>query len=253
MPTPRSTARFARSAASPPSGSVSHEKKPPRGVRPARPRRHEALERGEHALALAPVERARLRELLVDPAAAHVLLEEPLPERARALVGVLLRRDELRGHLGGSDRPAEPHAGKERLRRRPGLHDDVRREAPQARQRVAVEAELAVGDVLDDQEAVPPRELDEERAPLGREADAGRVLVVGDRVEELRAQPAGETPLELVDLQPVLVHRHGDDLGLEAAERHDRAEIRRAFDDDDVAAVEERLARRARAPRSRRS
>jgi hypothetical protein len=40
----------------------------------------------------------------------------------------------------------------------------------------------------------------------------------------------------------VLVHRNRDDLRLEAAEGHDRAEIRRALDDDAVAAVEERRA-----------
>ena len=119
---------------------------------------------------LRAVERTRALELLVDPAAAHVLLEQPLAERARALVGVLLRRDELRADLRRPDRPAEPHAREERLRRRPGLDDDVRREAPEARQRAAVEAELAVGDVLDDQEAVPPRELDERARAARREA-----------------------------------------------------------------------------------
>ena len=40
-------------------------------------------------------------------------------------------------------------------------------EAPEARQRLLVEAELAVGDVLDDQEAVAARELDQGRPPLG--------------------------------------------------------------------------------------
>src|SRR6266487_5787740 len=59
---------------------------------PARAPRHVTLKGCEHQLALAPVERSRLHELLVDPAAADVLLEEPLPERSRALVGVLLRR-----------------------------------------------------------------------------------------------------------------------------------------------------------------
>ena len=65
--------------------------------------------------------------------------------------------------------------------------------------------------------------------------------MVGDRVEELRSQALDETPLELVDLQPVLVHGDGDDVGLEAAERHDRADVRRPLDDDGIAAIEERL------------
>ena len=74
------------------------------------------------------------------------------------------------------------------------------------------------------------------------ETDSRRVLVVGDRVDELRAQAAGKLPLQLRDVEPVLVHRDGHDVGLEAAEGHDRPEIRRRLDDHDVAAVEERLA-----------
>jgi PAS domain-containing protein len=66
--------------------------------------------------------------------------------------------------------------------------------------------------------------------------------VVRDRVDELRPQPLAQAPVELVDLQPVLVDRHGHDLGLEAAECHDRAEVGRRLDDHRVAAVEERLA-----------
>ena len=65
--------------------------------------------------------------------------------------------------------------------------------------------------------------------------------MIGDRVEELRPQPAGKPVLELVDVEPVLVDRNRDDVRLEAAERHDRAEVRRRLDDHDVAAVEERL------------
>ncbi len=86
-----------------------------------------------------------------------------------------------------------------------------------------------------------PRELDERAASLHGEADTRRVLVIRDRVEQLRAQAAGEPPLQLVDLEPVLVHRDGDDLGLVPAERHDRAEVGRPLHDHQVAAVEERL------------
>src|SRR6185312_3201130 len=125
----------------------------------------------------------RALELLVDPPAPRVLLEEPLAERARALVGVLLRRDELRDDRSRTDRPAEPHAREERLRRRPRLDDDVGCEAPQAWRRGAVEPELAVRHVLDEQEAVAARELDERGAPLGDERHARRVLVIRDRVE----------------------------------------------------------------------
>ena len=189
MPTPCSTARRARSVESTPRGSVSQEKNPPCGASTARLGQR-APERGEHALALAAVERPRPSELLVDPASAVRLLEEPLAERARALVGVLLGGDELRRDVLGPDRPAEPDAGEEGLRGRPRLDDDVRAEAPEAQGRFGGEAELAVGDILDEQEAVAARELDQRLASLGGEADAGGVLVVGDRVDELRAQAA---------------------------------------------------------------
>src|SRR6185503_10542681 len=99
--------------------------------------------RGQHPLALRAVQRTRRRELLVDPAAAHVLLEEALPQRAGALIRVLLRGDELRRDLRRADGPAEPHAREEGLRRGARLDDDIRREAPQGGGRVVVEAELA--------------------------------------------------------------------------------------------------------------
>src|SRR5215213_378744 len=162
-----------------------------------------ALERRQHPLALATVERPRARQLLLDPAAPGRLLEEPLTERAGALVGQLLRVHEPRRDLGGPDRPAEADTGAERLRGGARLDDDVRAEAPEARQRVLGEAELAVGDVLDDEEAVVARKLDEGRAALGGQADAGRVLVIRNRVEELRPHPALQLPLELVHVQPV--------------------------------------------------
>jgi hypothetical protein len=80
--------------------------------------------------------------------------------------------------------------------------------------------------------------LDEPFPPLRREADARRVLMIGDRVEHFRSQPPDELPPELLDVKPTLVHRHGDDVRFEAAEGHDRAEVRRALDNDGVAAVE---------------
>ena len=241
MPTPCSTARPREVDGVGAGGKRQPGEEAALGTSPAHAVRGRALERGEQALALAPVERPRPRQLLLDPAAARGLLEEPLPERARALVGELLGRDELGGDLCRPDGPAEPHAGTERLRRRAGLDDDVRAEAPEARQRLLGEAELAVGDVLDDQEAVAARQLDQRRAPIRREADARRVLVVRDRVDELRAEPGDQLPFQLVDLEPVLVERDGDELRLEAPEGLDRAEVGGRLDDHDVAGVEVRL------------
>ncbi len=70
-----------------------------------------------------------------------------------------------------SSRPARPTSGARR---------------PEARQPLLAEAELAVGDVLEHEEAVAARQFDERFAALRRQAHARRVLVVGDRVEQLR-------------------------------------------------------------------
>ena len=85
-------------------------------------------------------------------------------------------------------------------------------------------------------------ELDQRVAPLGGQRHAGRVLEVGDRVQELRRRPRAEHALELVDGQAVLVQRHAVDLRLEALEGHDRAEVGRCLDEHAVARVDERLA-----------
>ena len=66
--------------------------------------------------------------------------------------------------------------------------------------------------------------------------------MVGDAVDELRAEPAGETPLEVFHVEPVLVHADGDERRLEASECLDRAQVRGGFDDDQVAGVEEDFA-----------
>ena len=85
------------------------------------------------------------------------------------------------------------------------------------------------------------RQRDEKCSPLGGKAHTGRVLVVGDAVDELRAEPTCETPLEVFHVEPVLVHADGDERRLEASERLDRAQVRGGFDDDQVARVEEGL------------
>ena len=101
--------------------------------------------------------------------------------------------------------------------------------------------ELAVGHVLDDEEPVAARELDERPAAAGRECDAGRILVVRDRVDELRPRSSTQPALELVDVEALLVQRDGLERRLEAPERLDRPEICGALDHDEVARVEIRL------------
>ena len=163
------------------------------------------------------------------PAAHRSNRGEPIPRRAAVRVrprtgrcSASRRQAEWRCQPG--QRPAEPDAREKGLRRRARLHDDVRREAPEARERLVGEGELTVRHVLDDQEPVVLRQLDELRSPLGDKAHAGRVLVVGDAVDELRAEPTCEAPLQVFRVEPVLVHSDGDERRLEASERLDRAE-----------------------------
>src|SRR5207247_10226685 len=123
---------------------------------------------------------------------AAVRLEGRRPRRAGGLVSVLLRRDEACRDRSRCSGPAEPDAGEKRLRGRPGLHDHVGAERPKARQAVLAEAELAVRDVLENEEAIAARQLDERLAALAGKAHTGRVLEVRNAVEQLRLQTCGE-------------------------------------------------------------
>jgi hypothetical protein len=93
--------------------------------------------------------------------------------------------------------------------------DDVGRERPETRQRGRLEAELAIGDILEDHETFPARPLHESAAPVTGQAHAGRVVVIRDRVEDLRP-----LAVERIDDQAVGVRQHRLEAGLEAAERN---------------------------------
>src|SRR3954466_13952509 len=79
-------------------------------------------------------------------------------------------------------------------------------ELEQARKRLALETDEAVGIVLQDRQRPLRGELDEAPAPLLRERHSGRVLKGRDRVEK-RGRTAGR---ELVHVEAVLVY---SDLG----------------------------------------
>ena len=223
--------------------------------RPVRAVGHLALERGEHALALPAVERRDRVELLVDPAAPHVLLEQPLAEGARALVGrsASPRRARRRPPPAPTAQP-EPDAREERLRRRPGLHDHVRRLAPEA-PRPPARRSRAHGRRRPRRSGSRSRRASSTSGARRSAArrHAGRVLVVRDRVEQLRRRAAGEHRLELVDAQALLVDRHRRDSGPRSCGTPERAQIRRRFDRRRGRRGRGRLCRAARAPRSPRS
>ena len=194
-------------------------------------------------VALAPVERARgARAARRDSRGARTPRSSRCPS-APAHWSVFCFAETRRAEIAaGRRRPAEPHAGEERLRRRPGLDDDVGGERPEARQALLAEVEVAVGDVLEHEEAVAARQLDERFAALGGQAHPGRVLVVGDRVQQLRAHPRRERRSSSSTSSPSSSSGTTAIWALEPAERHQRAEVCRRLDDDQVARIEEGLA-----------
>ena len=100
------------------------------------------------------------------------------------------------------------------------------------------ETELAVGHVLQDQEVVAAGQVNQLLPALRAHRQAGGVLVVGDRVDDLRSQPAGQQVCEHVDPHPGVVDGHAAHVGLVAAERHQPAQVGRRLDDDDVAGID---------------
>ena len=89
--------------------------------------------------------------------------------------------------------PPEPQPGRERLRGRAAVDDDVGREPLQRADRLAVVAELGVVVVLEHERARAPRPRDQRGAPLGGEDGAGRELVRGGDEGGVDASPAPST------------------------------------------------------------
>ena len=219
MPTPCSTARRARSTESAPSGSVSHEKKPPCGRVQCAPVRHRSA-RARPACARTCAGRARATA----PAARRSSRGATDSSKSRCpsapahwSVFCLAETSWAEISAGPTAQPSRT-PGKNVFDVVPAWTTTSGAEAPEARQRVAVEAELAVGDVLDDQEAVAAARA--RRAASRRsagEADAGRVLVVGDacRASFGRSPPASRRSSSSTS-SPCSSIGDGDELGLEA-------------------------------------
>ena len=108
--------------------------------------------------------------------------------------------------------------------------------------RVGREAELAVGDVLDDQEPVPARELDQRGAPVAGETHTRRVLVVGDAVDELRAQAPASSRSSSSTSSPCSSSGTATSFASKLRNAWIAPRYVGAFDDHDVAGVEIRLA-----------
>ena len=75
------------------------------------------------------------------------------------------------------------------------------------------------------------RELREPAAALGAKRPAGRVLEGRDRVEERDRTALAQLRLERVEVEPLLVHRQGDDLRALTGQHLQRPVIRGRFDE----------------------
>ena len=96
-------------------------------------------------------------------------------------------------------------------------------------QRLALEGELAVGVVLEDPEVVLGGELDQAPPLLHRERAAGRVVGVGDDVDELD-RPVGQRRLQRPDVEPVGLERDRHQLGAQLLQQEQRPVVRRLLD-----------------------
>ena len=112
---------------------------------------------------------------------------------------------------------------------------------------LALEAQVAVGVVLDGGHAVLVDDLHELLAALQRPGAAGGVLEVGDDIDELDVRRGREDLVQLFHDHAVLIGGDGDEVGLILLEGVDRAEIARALEHDVVARVEEELAQEVQA------
>ena len=135
------------------------------------------------------VQRAGRREVALE-AARRGRTPRPAAARARPRTG---RCSAWRPPARRSARPARPPSRAARRGR-----SSWRTCPPAARRRARATTataatcrrrQLAVGDVLEDQHAVAPAELDQRAAALERQRPPGRVLVLRDRVEELGRRP----------------------------------------------------------------
>jgi hypothetical protein len=149
------------------------------------------------ALVFAGREEARDREL-GQGGAVHV-------------VGALLDEDPL---LDGAARrhPADPQAAPDRLRERVDVDHVAVVLGAQSRRASVVEAEVAVDPVLDDEEAVAARELEQALAPALGEVEAGRVVAARLHRQEADLL-AAEHRLQRIEVESLGIHRDRQDSG----------------------------------------
>ena len=174
----------------------------------------------------------------------EVLGDRQLVERRRAQHRGLGRQHELLAHGVRREHPADAQAGREGLAERAEVEDVVLAAArADRRRRRPVEAEQAVGVVLEHQQAGALADREHLVAARLGQGRPGRVVEVRDGVEELRALAGRlhrrERLAQRLGHQPVLVHRDVHDLGLVGREGAERADVGRRLGDHDVTRVDE--------------
>ncbi len=160
--------------------------------------------------------------------------ERQLVQQRGVELGVSLLADDPLEHRPAGDQPADTQPGARRLRERGDVDDVVRRFGAQRPGRLAVEAQVGVDAVLDDEEALAAGQLEQAAAALRREVAPGRVLAVRLQADELDLAPAHELG-ERVHVEAVGVHRDRQDRGPGRADRAKRPREGRRLDGGDVA------------------
>ena len=146
------------------SGSVAQTNRPPWGRVHVASGGKCSASAASIVVAAAAVELAQLVDVVLPAALGEVGRDEQLAQRRRAEVDALLADVHLVAHRPRRDRPAEPDAGREDLRERAEVDDELAAvEREQRRQRLALVAQQPVRVVLEHEQLALVRDLDSRR------------------------------------------------------------------------------------------
>jgi hypothetical protein len=219
-----------------------------RALRELHPQEVAALRRDEARLRQLPLEcgagsvpafaQCHLHALdrVADRAGGAELGDDRLGDHARRDVGVGGERSDLDDQGRRPGEVADADARADRLRERRGVHDTVPAIQREHRgERLAREPQLDVGIVLEQEELVAVRELDEAPPLLERERASRGVVEVRDDVGELRSRARLERPGERLYVDPVRLQRDREDLGTERPQGEQRSIVGWGLHYDEVA------------------
>ena len=195
----------------------------------------------QHGVAPAPVGRPQPFEMSLEVEVREQPGDGQHREPGTLQVPGLLDRREGVGQPRRAPHPSQAKRRRQDLREAAGVDHALVVERRERRLELPVAAQQAVGIVLEDDEVVVVREGHQPLAVLQPQTDSQRVVGVRNRVEQARALPRAQAPLERVDVEPaVQAARQGHRSGLVRRERLAEAGIDEALDRDRVADSEER-------------